>query len=547
MSSNGKPQAMVTLTIDDKELSVPKGTNLIEAAAKIGIEVPYYCYHPHLSVPGNCRICQLEVEGMPKLMIGCHTQAQNGMVVRTQHTSARVKDTLASTMELLLINHPLDCTVCDQAGHCKLQDYHFEYNAKPSRFLEQKERKVKALPLGPTVVLDAERCIACTRCVRFCDEITGTSELGMIDRGDRFTIAVFEGHELKNPLSGTVVDLCPVGALTHRGWRFNTRLWFTDEKNTICPGCSTGCNAKVAVRDKQVVQVKARLNAEVNKEWMCDEGRYGFNSWLPEERVVDPSFNGEQSSWDAALEQAKGLKNGRTLVVLSPSLMLEDYYVIRELVKSLADGSKVVLAYKERELTEVEAILISPDRAANFKGAQYLGLVQEDLIEGYQNGLKELKSGGFKNILVLDDASQFSKDSELISAVASAELSVSACCDLKGELVNKSNLVFPSKSVLERSGLFVNRGNRLQYCDRLVDAPPGSKAVWQICCLVAEKLGKKVSGVMSDRDLTIEYLASEGRLKGLKISRIKGMGICLDKYVPMAGRDEGSSRPGART
>ncbi|MCB0340577.1 MAG: NADH dehydrogenase subunit, partial [Bdellovibrionales bacterium] len=173
-------------------------------------------------------------------MIGCHTQVQEGMEVCTHNTSAVVAEAQASTLEFILINHPLDCTVCDQAGHCKLQDYHFEYNARSSRFVENKVQKVKAEPLGPHVILDGERCIMCTRCIRFCDEITGTSELGMLNRGDRSVIAVQPGKELNNPLSGTVVDLCPVGALTHRDWRFNTRIWYTKQTPGICPGCSTG-------------------------------------------------------------------------------------------------------------------------------------------------------------------------------------------------------------------------------------------------------------------------------------------------------------------
>ena len=191
---------MVNLTIDGKAARVPKGTNVIEAARSIGIEIPHYCYHPNLSVPGNCRMCQVKIEGAPKLMIGCHAQVQEGMIVKTHNTSEEVKTAQAATLEFILINHPLDCTVCDQAGHCKLQDYHFEYNAKPSRFTEDKEHKVKAVPLGPTVHLDGERCIMCTRCIRFCDEVTKTSELGMLNRGDRSEIAVNPGRELNNAL-----------------------------------------------------------------------------------------------------------------------------------------------------------------------------------------------------------------------------------------------------------------------------------------------------------------------------------------------------------
>ncbi|RIL10086.1 MAG: hypothetical protein DCC75_05095, partial [Proteobacteria bacterium] len=245
-TGNGSPQKeMVELSIDGKPVRVAKGTNLIEAAKTIGVDIPYYCYHPHLSIAGNCRMCQVRVKGAPKMEIACNTQVRAGMEVQTHLTSQEVADSQAATLEFILINHPLDCTVCDQAGHCKLQDYHYEYNARPSRFVEDKVHKVKAEPLGPTVILDGERCIMCTRCVRFCDEVTKTSELGMLNRGDRSVIAVNPGRVLDNPLSGTVVDLCPVGALTHRSWRFNTRIWFTKQTDSICPGCSTGCNVKV--------------------------------------------------------------------------------------------------------------------------------------------------------------------------------------------------------------------------------------------------------------------------------------------------------------
>jgi NADH-quinone oxidoreductase subunit G len=283
---------MINITVDDKPVAVPQGTNLIEAAKLAGSKIPYYCYHPDLSIAGNCRMCQVEVVGIPKLMIGCHTTVTEGMQVKTHSSSQLVKDAQAATLEMILINHPLDCTVCDQSGHCKLQDYHFEYNARPSRFIEIKEEKVKAKPLGPNVILDGERCIMCTRCIRFCDEITGTSELGMLNRGDRSVITVNPDKELNNALSGSVVDLCPVGALTHRKWRFNTRIWYTKQTESICTGCSTGCNVKVAVRDDEVVMVKARYHDQVNKSWLCDEGRYGFMRFLPKELVLHPIQSG---------------------------------------------------------------------------------------------------------------------------------------------------------------------------------------------------------------------------------------------------------------
>ncbi|MCO6431375.1 MAG: (2Fe-2S)-binding protein, partial [Deltaproteobacteria bacterium] len=371
MSTNGNKPELVNILIDGKPVSVPKGTNLIEAARSIGIEIPHYCYHPHLSIAGNCRMCQVEVKGAPKMEIACNTVVKEGMEVLTQEASAKAKDAQAATLEFILINHPLDCTVCDQAGHCKLQDYHYEYNARPSRFLEDKVHKVKAEPLGPTVILDGERCIMCTRCIRFCDEVTGTSELGMLNRGDRSVIAINPGRELNNPLSGTVVDLCPVGALTHRDWRFNTRIWFTKQVDTICPGCSTGCNAKAAVRDQQVVQVKARMNDKVNKEWMCDEGRYGFHRFLPEKRIISPLVEGKAVSREEALKAVKWLAGDDLLVLLSPDLMLEDYVRIQGFLDKSFKSYTSAVAYREGKLTTVEPLLISPDYAYNFRGAVF--------------------------------------------------------------------------------------------------------------------------------------------------------------------------------
>jgi NADH-quinone oxidoreductase subunit G len=539
---------MVTLTIDGKEVSVPKGTNIIEAAKSLEIEVPFYCYHPHLSVPGNCRICQVEVEGAPKLMIGCHTQVAEGMVVRTHQTSEKVRETQASTMELLLINHPLDCTVCDQAGHCKLQDYHYEYNAKPSRFLEVKENKPKAVPLGSTVMLDAERCIACTRCVRFCDEVTETGEIGLLNRGDRYQIAVKEGRELDNPLSGTVVDLCPVGALTHRHWRFNTRIWYANPKDSICPGCSTGCNVKVYERDGQVVQVKARLNADVNKEWLCDEGRYGFERFLPASRVASAYVAGEPASLDGVLETVGELKKGKTLLLCAPDLTLEDYSVVDLFTKKCLADAQWVTAVRQRELTQLEQILISPDYGANLCGAAYIsgvaasGFVESGaaaglrdvLEEGYVAALKLLKSDYFDNVIFVGDRALDERDLgdiELLQALTRTPFTLGILSDKEGALFENSRVVIPGRSILEKSGMLINRDYRLQYAQQVVPLRDGTYQDWKALNLLAQGLGKKLVECESDRELTNIVLSTVDDLSGLSIRAIKQGGINLVSYA----------------
>lgn len=537
MAEEKPPTPMVNLTIDGRSVSVPKGTNLIQAAASVGIEIPHYCYHPHLSVPGNCRMCQVEVKGQAKMQIGCNTKVAEGMEILTQNSSPRAQQAQASTLEFILINHPLDCTVCDQAGHCKLQDYHYEYNARPSRFLEEKVHKVKAEPLGPTVMLDGERCIMCTRCIRFCDEITETSELGMLNRGDRSVIAVAPGRELDNPLSGTVVDLCPVGALTHRRWRFNTRIWFTKETDSICPGCSTGCNVRVAERDGEVVQVKARMNAAVNKEWLCDEGRYGFGRFLPAERVVTPWVEGKSVTLSAAVESARALGTQDTLVLVSPDLMTEEYVVLKRFVEAYLRNATVAVAYRERQLTKTEAILISPDYAANFRGAEFAGLVSGDLGAGYLAALEKLQAGAFGHVLLIGDGAldREAQRNEVIEGVRRAALSVAIISDARSEVARAARVVLPGRTVIEKSGLLINRNRRLQYAERVVGFPEGTEPAWRWLNHLAESRGGRVAEGVSDRDLTLEYLAKEPRLLGLRIATIKGeRGIDLSSFTPGA-------------
>src|SRR2546425_1675563 len=233
----------VKLTIDGREVVTTKGKKVIQAAADAGIVIPYYCYHPKLSIAGNCRMCLVEIEKMPRLQIACNTDVSEGMVVLTQ--SPKVVEARKSVMEFLLVNHPLDCPICDQSGECWLQDYYMQHDLQGSRFEERKEHDRKREIFGPYVVFDGERCIKCTRCVRFLQEVTRTGELEVLNRGDHSTITRFPGRTLDNPLSVNVVDICPVGALTDRGFRFKVRGWYIKKRASVCPVCSNGCNVSV--------------------------------------------------------------------------------------------------------------------------------------------------------------------------------------------------------------------------------------------------------------------------------------------------------------
>jgi len=254
---------MPTLEIDGRSVEVEAGTTVIQAAERAGIEIPHYCWHPGLSVSGNCRMCLVEIEKAPKLQIACNTVAADGMVVCT--TSERTKAAQRSVLEFLLINHPIDCPICDQAGECKLQEYYMDYDRQRSRFpLPAKVKKAKAVPIGPHVMLDRERCILCARCTRFLDEITHTSELGIHQRGDHSEIRLAPGKVLDNAYSANVVDICPVGALTNRDFRFRARVWYLERTPSVCAGCAMGCNIEVYQREGRIYRFQPRANARVN-------------------------------------------------------------------------------------------------------------------------------------------------------------------------------------------------------------------------------------------------------------------------------------------
>lgn len=262
---------MPKLIIDNKEVEYNTGQTVIEAAKAAGIEIPHFCWHPGLSVSGNCRICLVEIEKLPKLAIACSTAATEGMVVHTK--SPKVIEAQNAVMEFLLINHPLDCPICDEAGECKLQDYSFKYSNGLSRFDEEKNHKDKRISLGPNVMFDQERCISCSRCIRFCDEIAKEPQLTFIQRGEKVTIRTFPGKELDNPYSMNVIEICPVGALTSKHFRFRSRVWDMSFTDSICPGCSRGCNSIIGVRQNEILRIEPRENLEVNNWWLCDWGR----------------------------------------------------------------------------------------------------------------------------------------------------------------------------------------------------------------------------------------------------------------------------------
>src|ERR1700754_2459732 len=299
----------IQLTIDGREVQATEGAMLVDAAKDGDIEIPYFCYEPKLGNPvGACRMCLVEIEGIPKLQTACSTPVKDGMVVHTQ--TERVKVAQEAVVEFLLINHPLDCPVCDKGGECPLQDISFGWGGGRSRFIEPKRHFVKPLALSPLIAIDRERCILCYRCVRFSQEISEDYQLILQERGANSFVGTFDGHPYVAPFSGNIIELCPVGALTSRAYRFRARPWDIEGAGTVCAGCPAQCNVELTVRDERVLRVLGRDNSEVDDGWLCDKGRFSYQAVHADERITVPYVReGVElmpASWEKALDAAAG-------------------------------------------------------------------------------------------------------------------------------------------------------------------------------------------------------------------------------------------------
>ena len=397
----------VSCTIDGRPVRAAKGTLVLEAARAIGIEIPHYCYHPGLTVVGSCRMCLVEIEKIPKLQPSCATPVAEGMIVRT-----RTPETLRnrrSVLEFLLLNHPLDCPVCDQSGECELQNYYMDFGCYDPRFNENKKKRKKAWPIGPHVILDQERCILCTRCVRFTQEVSKTAELAVHDRGHLSEIAIFPGNELDNAYSGNVVDICPVGALTDRDFRFQCRVWFLGRTLSVCPGCSRGCNIEIhfnerfnpRYHDRRVHRLKPRYNREVNGYWMCDEGRYAYHAIDDPTRLQAPALgrgsDRRPATWEEAIARtADALKETlrqhgpqSVAVLASPQMTNEELFQLGRLFRDELGVGRLQYRVSYPGPVSSDDFLITADKNPNTRGAQALGYPEtgsEELLQACLEG-----------------------------------------------------------------------------------------------------------------------------------------------------------------
>src|SRR5881398_394419 len=343
---------IVTLTIDGREISVPKGTGLVETALATGIQIPVFCYEPRLGPPvGACRMCLVEVEGMPKLQASCTLTAQDGMVVRTARTSAQAAEGQNSTLEFILVNYPLDCPVCDKGGECPLQDLTFRYGPGNTRMTFPKRTFEKPIPVSPLIALDRERCILCYRCTRFSEIVAEDGQLVAVNRGAGSMIATFGDEPYRAPFSGNVVELCPVGALTSTTYRFEARPWEIQDVPTVCGMCPVGCNVNATTREGKVKRILSRNHPEVDNGWLCDKGRFAYAHLNAGDRLRDPLLRVrrrgfDEISWERALDEAERLlreAEGRIVTALSGSETVEQAYALAKLMRRGLDSHGAVL------------------------------------------------------------------------------------------------------------------------------------------------------------------------------------------------------------
>jgi len=497
---------LVTVNIDGKEIAVPKGTNVIEAARLVNVDVPHYCYHPKLTIVGNCRMCLIEMgmpavdpatkapiidpaTGKPKInwiprpQIGCGTNVSPGLHVKT--TSPMVKDAREGVMEFLLINHPLDCPICDQAGECKLQEQSTGYGRGYSRFVEQKNVKPKRTQLGPRVTLDDERCILCSRCIRFSKEIAKDDVLGFVDRGSYSTLTCFPGKQLANNYSLNTVDICPVGALTSTDFRFKMRVWFLKQTNSIDTETSVGANTVVWSREGQIYRLTPRRNDDVNDTWMPDSGRELFKAVMAADRLAATTH------LDALVAQAAELfkmnaSAGAIAVVGSGRSSVEEQFLTKKLAAALKASTQLV-----SRVGQGDQLLISADRNPNVRGALLTGLISKlpkvgDATPSSRSTkgavVAPIRTGGLTDLAASIDAGKVkvvvSIGEDLIAAGLTAAQLANVSVVYLGTHANATSaaakIVFPTLSVFEKNGTFVNQQFRLQKFAKAVPGPQGA-------------------------------------------------------------------------
>ncbi len=539
---------LVNVQVDGVWMQFPKGLNAVEVARRVGKFIPHYCYHPKLSIPGNCRMCLIEA-GSPKMdaarkpildadnhpeinwigkpQIGCAMQMSEGMAIRTE--SPLIDECRKGVMEFLLINHPLDCPICDQAGECKLQEYSVQYGNEGSRFVEEKVKKPKRVDIGARIVLDDERCIMCSRCIRFSKEMVQDDVLGFTQRGSHTTLAVHPGKRFDNNYSLNTVDICPVGALTSKDFRFQMRVWFLKETKSICTGCATGCNTIVASREQTLYRLTPRENEEVNSQWMCDQGRLGFHYIHSEDRLIQPlvKVGGEQklTPWESLIPQLatrlREFKPEQIAIVASGRMTNEEAYLLKEIRKAL--GGDAVRTDLVARVGEADGILRSADLNPNTNGVTLFGLSDQGRTLGEIR--KGIDSGRIQALLVLHE--NLMGEAGWPAATLSGLKLLATIALLKSKTTELADFVLPGASFAEKRGSMINGEGRLQRLNQAISVPGLAMDDWQILLQLKAALGGG-NGIHSIEEVFKAMAAATPVLAGFSLSHIGDLGVKLE-------------------
>ena len=536
---------MPKFTLNGQEINAKNGRTIIQAAEEHGIEIPHYCYHPDLPIDGNCRMCLVDVEKMPKLTPACTTMVNEGMVVRSDNE--RVKEAVRGVLEFLLINHPVDCPVCDQAGECRLQDYYMVYGLHTSEIpLEMKVRKRKVIDLGPMVVLDQERCVLCSRCIRFFDHVTHTGEMQFFGRGDHVAIGTFEDRPLDNPYSGNVVDICPVGALTSRDFRFKCRVWFLHATDSVCGGCSTGCTVRIDHRDGTIFRLIPRRNPEVNESWLCDEGRLSFHELNKAPRIQRPLMKGRDGvqapvTWEEAIRSVdsrlKEIRDvsgaGSILGFASPSATNEALFLFKRYLGDHIGATQFdfrVDCEDKNLLEEEDQILRHFDKHPNSTGAIKLGLMSAQLC-GIDGAIKAARAGQIRAGVVIyfsplvrrpNDEEVEGRIFELIDVL---EYSVVLAAH-KAEWQASASVILPVTTWSEEDGTYTNFQGRVQFAGKAIEPRGDALAVWEAFAMLLHASGAE-SPWMSAGDVFVTMSESDSAYKGITLDQTRLPGVVV--------------------
>ena len=538
---------LFNVQIDGTWYQFPKGTRVIEACAQAGKFVPRYCYHPKLSSPGNCRMCLIEM-GMPKMgpdrkpelgqdgkpviswiprpQISCAQDVAEGMGIKTD--SPMTQESRKGVMEFLLINHPLDCPICDQAGECELQEFSVQYGNAGSRFLEEKVKKPKRVELGPRVTLDDERCILCSRCIRFMKEIAQDDVLGFVSRGSHTYLTAHPDRLLDSNYSLNTVDICPVGALTSTDFRFKMRVWFLKETKSICTSCATGCNTIIGSRQDVVYRQTPRENDEVNSCWMCDAGRLNFHYLNAENRLRTPQVRQgsglAETSWMDALAKAgellKGFKGQEIAVIASARMTNEELWMAKRLIDALGTSEFDVVP----RIGEADKLLVSADRNPNTRGAQLIGITGSAPGARLPEIADKIRSGAIRAVLTFgEDLGQAGLSASDISKLAA----LIAVDILPNETTQQATVVLPGSGFAEKRGSMINGKGRLQRLNRAIRSPGQARDDWEIIRDIIQAIGSESNGVYLIEDVFKQIAQAIPEMNGLSLSKIGDQGVLL--------------------